>query len=320
MRSAPDLLRATVLAVALALPHSGIAAESSLSPSAATTVLARTGSIEITVADYQAELTRLPEDSRAGFGNDPVRVEGLLNNMLLNRILAAQARERGIDKDDVMRRRVQSEIDKIYGAEIIARLDAAAGAQFDALADTEQVAKEQYLVQRDSLRTPEQIGVTHILFGTSNRSKDEALRLARDVRARIVAGESMTLLARQLSDDPSAKRNGGRLDAITRDKMDPAFTAAAFALPAVGDISDPVPSQFGIHLIRLESRRAASTPSFEQARARIVADLRKKYVERRRGEELAKLRDIPDLYVNRDAVDALITLPDKDLLKQAPAK
>jgi parvulin-like peptidyl-prolyl isomerase len=320
MRFASDLFRVIALAVALIAPFPAIAADASPSPASSTTVLARTGSIEITVADYQAELTRLPEDSRAGFGADPARVEGLLNNMLLNRILAAKARERGLDKDDLMRRRVQSEVDKIYGAEIIARLDAAAGVQFDALPDVEQQAKEQYLVQRESLRTPEQVSVTHILFNTSNRSKEEALRLARDVRVRIIAGESMTLLARQLSDDPLAKRSGGRLDAITRDKIDPAFTEAAFALRAVGDVSEPVTSPFGVHIIRLEGRRAAAVPSFEQARPRIIADLRKKYVERRRGEELAKLRDVPDLYVNKDAVDALITLPNMELLKPSPAK
>ena len=71
---------------------------------------------------------------------------------------------------------------------------------------------------------------------------------------------------------------------------------------------------------RQEGRRPASTPTYEQARGRIVAALRKSHVERRRAEEIAKLRDLPDLYVNKGAVDALITLPNMDLLKPSPAR
>ena len=321
MRS-PSVSRLCALAAAAALllSNPALAAEDPQPPRPGVTVLARTGKIEITVADYQAELSRLPEDSRAGFGADPARVEALLNNMLLTRILADQARARGLDDSEQMRYRVRSEIDKLYATELLARIDAAAGNEFDALPNVEQQARERYLVERDSLRTPEQISITHILFDATRRSRDEAMRLAREARARIAAGESMTLLARQLSDEPLARRNGGRLEAVTRDKLDPALAEAAFALRAVGDLAEPVSGAQGVYLVRLEGRRPASTPTYEQARGRIVAALRKSHVERRRAEEIAKLRDLPDLYVNKDAVDALITLPNMDLLKQTPAK
>ena len=285
------------------------AAEVTSVSSAPGTVLARTGTTEITIADYEAEIARLPEDSRAGFGADPARVESLLNNMLRQRMLAGVARERGIDKEDLVRRRVASEIDRLYAAELLARIDAASGAQFDGLPNTDRQAREQYLLELDNLRVPEQVDITQIFFDTARRGSAEAMRQARDTRARIVAGESMTLLARQLSDDPGARRNGGRWTGQTRDALDPALADAAFALRAPGDLSEPVSGKLGVYLVRLEERRAASTPSFEQARGSIVAKMRKAYVDRRRTEEIAKLFEFPDLYVNREAVDSLITRP-----------
>jgi parvulin-like peptidyl-prolyl isomerase len=308
------------LAAALFVSPALYAAEAPSPPSVPGTVLARTGTIEVTVADYEAELTRLPEDARAGFGADPARVEALLNNLLHQRLLARQARERGIDKEDFVRRRVASETDKLYATELLARIDAAAGAQFDALPNVDRQARELYLLERDSLRVPEQVSITHIVFDTTRRTREDAMRLARETRARIVAGESMTLLARQLSDDPAARRTGGRVNGQARDALDPALAEAAFALRAVGDLSEPVAGAQGIYLVRLEEKRPGSTPTYEEARAGIVAKMRKAHVERRRGEEIARLLDVPDLYVNREAVDSLITRPGQEAPQVPPAR
>jgi peptidyl-prolyl cis-trans isomerase C len=280
-------------------------------------VLLRSGRVEVTRSDYDTELTRLPEEIRGGFGVSSQRVDQLLRNLLIQKLLAAEARNAGIDKDPVTQRRIAAEIDRLLSTLMVAQIEQAAGREFDAQPNKDKMARERYLVEQERFRTAEQVTVTHILFDTKKRSKDEALREAEAVRARIAAGEDMAALAKALSDDPSAARNSGRLDYFTRDRMDPAFSKAAFELKSVGDLSAPVESRFGIHVIRLEGRKESAPVPFEQVQATLVGELRKSYVDRKRVEHVNALGNDPQLYVNRDAVDALVVRPDADAIRKA---
>ena len=139
----------------------------------------------------------------------------------------------------------------------------------------------------------------------------------RRTRGRIVAGADMNALAKEISEDPSAKRNDGRLDWFTRDRMDPAFTQAVFALGKVGDVSEPVKSRFGWHVIRLDGRRGGGTRPYDDVKAEIVADLRKAYVEERRAARIAELRDDPKTVINDAAIELLYLRPDPEAIKRA---
>jgi hypothetical protein len=88
--------------------------------------------------------------------------------------------------------------------------------------------------------------------------------------------------------------------------MDPSFSQAAFDMKNVGDISEPIKSRFGYHLIRLEGRKAAEVRPFEAVQPRMMADLRKRYVETQRDSRTAAIRLDPDLKVNLPAIDALV--------------
>jgi len=81
------------------------------------------------------------------------------------------------------------------------------------------------------------------------RSKDEAKKVAEQVRGRLQAGLDFAKAARDFSDDPSAKRTGGDLGAFDRHSMAPAFTKAAFELD-VGQLSEVVETEFGFHVIK----------------------------------------------------------------------
>ena len=72
--------------------------------------------------------------------------------------------------------------------------------------------------------------------------------------------------------------DGGKLGYFGHGKMDADFTSAAFALKNVGDVSEPVKSAFGWHIIRLDGRRAAGDLPFERARKQIMADLKARYI------------------------------------------
>ncbi len=97
--------------------------------------------------------------------------------------------------------------------------------------------------------------VRHILIGTNpNRNDEQAEALAEDIRQRIAGGESFAELAQQYSDDDGSALDGGELGWVRPGQMVPSFENAVNDMD-VGELSQPVRSRFGYHVIELEDRR-----------------------------------------------------------------
>jgi peptidyl-prolyl cis-trans isomerase C len=296
----------------------GSAAAAPFAPAAAPqTVLLRNEYTTLTRGEYDLELTKLPPDARGGFGADATRVNSLLNRMLIGKTIAAQARTAGVDKTPEAQQRIAAETDRILAALYTEQLDAQVAKEFDARPGLETAARERWLIEPEKYRSPEQINITQIVFDVNKRSKEDALKLAQETRARILAGADMNALARELSDDLAAKRTNGRVDGLTRDQLDPALAASAFALKAPGDLSEPVLSRTGYHIIRLEAKRPAMAIPFNDVKQVIIDDLRRQYVEQKRSERFASIRNDPKIYVNEPAVDALVIRVDPEVFKKA---
>lgn len=103
------------------------------------------------------------------------------------------------------------------------------------------------------------ITVSHILVG------DE--KTAKEVEAKLKDGAKFSDLAKQYSTDTATKENGGKLDAFGPGKMDPAFEKAAYAMKKKGEISAPVKSQYGYHIIQMDE--PASKTTFEKDKAKV---------------------------------------------------
>jgi len=288
------------------------------------TVLIRNSRAAVTKADYDGELLRIPADIRAGYNTSPTRVSNLVNNLALTKTLAAEARAKGLDKTQDAQRRIASEVERILSAALLAEFEAEAGREFDARTAMEPAARERYLVYKDSFRVPEKVTVTHILFEVPKHSAEEAQKLAQAARARIAGGADMNALAREISEDLSAKRNDGRIEWFAVAEMDPEFSKTAFALKKVGDVSEPVQSRFGYHVIRLDGRKPPGISSFDEVKAGIIADMRRQYVEERRAERVAALRNDPTTEINNAAIETLLLRADPELIRKAhegtPAK
>src|SRR6202011_5722217 len=95
-------------------------------------------------------------------------------------------------------------------------------------------------------------------------------------------------------------------------KMDPAFSAAAFAMKNPGDLSEPVLSSFGYHLIRLDGRRPAGVKSFDEVKDAIIAQERSRYIDEQRELALAPIRNDPDTKIDQAAIDSLIVKIEAD--------
>lgn len=118
--------------------------------------------------------------------------------------------------------------------------------------------------------------VSHILVGTTDtatgketRSKEEALKLAKEVQDKLKAGGDFVALAKEYSDDPGSKDNGGKYENVEISKWAPEFKKAAAELP-LNQISDPVETTFGYHVMKVESRK---TKTFDEVKGDLRGEL-----------------------------------------------
>jgi peptidyl-prolyl cis-trans isomerase D len=126
----------------------------------------------------------------------------------------------------------------------------------------------------------EQRDSRHILLQiTEDRSAEQAIAELQALRARIEAGENFADLAADYSEDPGSKALGGDLGPVSRGLFAPEFEAALWSLE-VGEISDPVQTDFGVHLIELKEVTATEFPSLEEMRAEIEMGLKRSEAER----------------------------------------
>jgi peptidyl-prolyl cis-trans isomerase C len=275
-------------------------------------VFAENALVKLTRADYETALLSIPPDIRGGVVTDPKRLTQLLNTILIDKTLAQEARNAGLDHDPILQRRLQQEVDRFYAEAMSAKIEADAAAEFDAKSDQFlPAARETYVLNKAQYMRPEQISASHILFD-SKRGDADALEQAKAARAKLLAGADFATLAREVSQDPTAKENAGALGWFGPNKMDPEFTKAAFALKNVGDISEPVHSSFGWHIIRLDGRRPAQEQPFAQVRSQIMAEMKQRYVKDARDAKLLAINKDPNMKVNQAAIDALVVpMPEK---------
>jgi peptidyl-prolyl cis-trans isomerase D len=156
-----------------------------------------------------------------------------------------------------------------------------------------------YDQHKDEYTLPERVKAQHILFKTQGKTPEEIAKIrekATGVLERAKKGEDFSALAKQFSEDSSAS-NGGDLGDFGRGQMVPEFEKAAFSL-GPGAISDLVTTQFGIHIIKVNSKQERRERPFEELKEAIrpVVETRK---AEQRGSEMAQQAAV-ELVNNKD--------------------
>ena len=162
------------------------------------------------------------------------------------------------------------------------------------LVPDEAVLKQRYEDQKARFTTAEQRQASHILIKVAKNANADAqkaaLEKAKAIEAEIKAGKDFAAVAKEKSDDLGSKSQGGDLGWLDKGLTDPAFETALWAMKK-GDVSDPVRSPEGYHLIELRDVREGKVKSFEE----VKAELTKQYLEtenaRRYSELAGKLVD-----------------------------
>jgi peptidyl-prolyl cis-trans isomerase C len=181
---------------------------------------------------------------------------------------AAEDRKLG-DTDDFKRKMANARSKLLMEALLQAEAKAAV---------TDEAMKKVYDEAIKQMAEEEEVSARHILVET----EDEAKKIVADLKK----GADFLAIAKEKSKDPGSKDNGGDLGFFGKDQMVPEFANAAFALNK-GQLSEPVKSQFGWHIIRVDDKRKKQPPTFDQVKDQIQT-----FVQRRaQAEMITKLRE-----------------------------
>ncbi len=155
---------------------------------------------------------------------------------------------------------------------------------------SDEDVKKQYEAGADAFKHPAQLRARHILLlvppSAPQEAADKALAELKGIQAQLKKGASFEALAKKLSQDPGSAAKGGELPWFAQGTMVKPFEDAAMALKP-GQLSEPVRTQYGWHLIKLEATRPAGKVPFEEA----AAEIRKRLAEEKASEKINEILD-----------------------------
>jgi parvulin-like peptidyl-prolyl isomerase len=256
-------------------------------------VVVKVGDLTITAAQFDQIIDVLPEQYRSvarGSGR-----KQFADNLVHIAVMAQEGKRRKLDESSAYRTQSMFEDTNLL-----------ANMTFEELGKNvkldEADVRKYYEAHKSEF---EQVHARHILIrmqgsqvavkpGQKDLTEAEALAKAQDLRKRIQAGEDFAQLARQESDDTGSGAKGGDLGFFHRGQMVPSFEQAAFALQP-GELSEPVKSPFGYHVIKVEAKESKS---FEEERPDLERRMRPEQAQKTL-EELQKKAQVvldPDFF------------------------
>jgi peptidyl-prolyl cis-trans isomerase C len=257
-------LRASALGLvflfAVAVPLSLVASGASAA------VLAKVNGKEITDEDLKIAA----EDLGA---NLPPQLQGkaretyLLDYLIDGQLIVQKALAEKLDQDPEFPRKLAYFREKLLMESVLGKLSKEAA--------SEEAMKKTYDEAAKAQKPETEVHARHILVATETDAQ-AALK-------RIKAGEDFAKVAKEVSKDPGSE--GGDLGWFTKDRMVPEFAEAAFKLEP-GQVSDPVKSQFGWHIIKVEGKREKSFPSYDEVKDQVARYV----VQKAQSDLIVKLR------------------------------
>ena len=141
---------------------------------------------------------------------------------------------------------------------------------------TDAELQQIYNQNKDQYRSPESVDVRHILLKTTGKPDEDAKVKAKadDIEKQLKAGANFADLAKKYSEDPGSAQTGGEYKGVVRGQMVAEFEQAAFSLKP-GQISDPVKTTYGYHILQVEKHNDARLKPFEEVKGDIAANLKK---------------------------------------------
>jgi peptidyl-prolyl cis-trans isomerase C len=267
--------------------------------------------ISMTMSNIAAQL-----DAQGQTMEQEQMVQMATQRLIEQKLIAQEARRQGVASDELRFAEMMQQVEESAGGR--AALEANLKARGSNVEQMETLVREMELSRTfidkkviptievsdedvaafyeenpEMFAVPEQVHARHIIIAADQNADEATASAARAkaeaARERALAGEDFAELARELSEGPTAE-NGGDLGFFPHAMMEPEFADAAFALEP-GEISDIIRSRYGFHVIKLEERRPAGTPSLDQVSDQIRLMIGQRKTARAVGELITQLRE-----------------------------
>jgi peptidyl-prolyl cis-trans isomerase C len=314
------------LGLALATFSHQVAAETPQSQASSTslppsTVVATVNETAITFGDLSNEMNR-PDLKAAvqALSEQPAELEKLrktvLSSLIDKQLLIKAAKGAPSYQPEEIKKEVDTIINEQGGQSVIQPILTTYGTSWDAFVQdmSERLTIEKF-IEKDLLGSinitdqqlqstfkenpslyaePETVSARHILVlvkpQASAADQKAALEKIQTIRKRVTApGADFAAIASETSDDTASKVDGGNLGVFQRGMMVPEFEKAAFSLK-VGEISEPIKTEYGYHIIKVDEHHQAEAPNFERAKNKVRYQVMAKTHDKVISEKLAQLR------------------------------
>ena len=231
------------------------------------------GDLEIRQSEFESALRTLPPEYQQ-YASGPGKRQ-FAEDYLRMKMLAAEGMKHGLDKDPDVIRQLNLMRENLVANAQLQRIEKEIAIPEEQLRKEYEENKNQY----------EQVAAKHILIafkgspaaqaGKPELTEEQAKAKAEELKAQIAAGTAFEELAKKESDDLGSGSQGGSLGEFGRGQMVPEFEKAAFEAK-VGEVVGPVRTQFGYHLIKVESHE--HTP-FEEVRQTLERNTRQERLQ-----------------------------------------
>lgn len=248
-------------------------------------IVARVGDRTVTVEDLEKEWTAASRVIIKGI-SELQRKKELVDKMIGDQVVIVEAYKEGIDNEveadtNFAKQKERLFLNVLYKKEILDKAKA-----------TESEMKNEYQSMQ------EEVHAWHILMETKQQA-DSIYQMLKE-------GADFAQLAKERSIDPTVKDNAGDLGFFRWGKMVPEFQEVAFKMKE-GEISRPVQTSYGWHIIRLIERREVEQPPYEEAKTMIQSKLERQKSERRVKEYFEELRKKVGFKIDQEALDLLMS-------------
>lgn len=218
-------------------------------------ILAKVNGNVITEKDLNNAMARFPKENQEYFGTEQGKVQ-LLDQLISFELMYNFAKDEKLENNE----------EYINQLEVLKKdllIQAAVKKVLDQVTISEEELKDFYESNKNMFANQESVSAKHILVDSEEK--------ANDIKIKIESGLSFEEAAKEFSSCPSSAQ-GGDLGSFTKGRMVPEFEAAAFELE-IGEISSPVKTQFGYHLIKVEEKLPATTKSFDEVKNSLEVNL-----------------------------------------------
>lgn len=272
------------------------------------TVLIAGPEVDLTIEDVVRTLSTVAPDQRSGLTASPKKLRGVMDSTYITKVLAHRARQNKLQDDPEVAANIWHKTQNILAS---AQTNKILEDGLSKAGDMETAAKEHYLIDQKNYVTPEEVEASHILLKAEEGQSDEVLLAeTKRIREEIVSGNiTFEDAAEKYSKDSGSAARKGSLGKFGKGRMVKPFEETAFALENPGDISEPVKTRFGYHLIRLDAKHPPVQLSYDEVKDGIIKGLMAKQRKEIRETYLLEIRDEPKVKLDQPAIDAFLENP-----------